>query len=114
MEAALNTLKQFSSTKIAVLGDMLELGKTAIYWHQEVGRQAGSIPLKALIVYGQYADLIKKGALKTGMDEHKIYKAKQKEEIISLLKRISAPSDVILFKASHVLDFGGLVKRVKV
>ena len=114
MEAALNTLKQFSSTKIAVLGDMLELGKTAIYWHQEVGRQAGRIPLKALIIYGQYADLIKKGALETGMDEHKIYKAKQKEEIISLLKRISAPSDVILFKASHILDFGGLVKRVKV
>jgi len=113
MQAALETLKQFSGGKIAVLGDMLELGEKTPFWHQEVGRWAANISLKALIIYGNYADDIKVGALKAGIDENKIYLMANREEILSLLKKICVPGDVILFKASHNLDFSKLVDELR-
>ncbi|MCD6319702.1 MAG: UDP-N-acetylmuramoyl-tripeptide--D-alanyl-D-alanine ligase [Candidatus Desulfofervidaceae bacterium] len=113
MQTALQTLKQFSGEKIAVLGDMLELGEKTTFWHQEVGKWAAKVPLKALIVYGTYADDIKEGALKAGMNGNKIYPIANKEEILSLLKKICVPGDVILFKASHNIGFGKLVAELR-
>jgi UDP-N-acetylmuramoyl-tripeptide--D-alanyl-D-alanine ligase len=113
METALKTLGQFQGAKIAVLGDMLELGESAIYWHKRAGEWAATLPLKALVIYGQYADFIKTGALGAGMDKDKIYQVGETEKIISLFKKIVAPSDIVLFKASHALGFENLVNILR-
>lgn len=113
MQAALEALKQFSGEKIAVLGDMLELGEKASFWHKLVGRWAADVSLKALIVYGNHANDIKEGALTAGMDKDKIHLMANKEEILSFLRRICAPGDVILFKASHSLGFEKLVDKLR-
>jgi UDP-N-acetylmuramoyl-tripeptide--D-alanyl-D-alanine ligase len=113
MQAALEALSAFENDKIAVLGDMLELGAQDIFWHEEIGKKAGSIPLKALLLYGQYAESFKKGALKAGMDEKRIFILQEKTDILPLLKKITTPGDVILFKASNKMGFSELVKRLR-
>ncbi len=113
MQAALGVLNSFKNGKIAILGDMLELGEQDIFWHEEIGKKAGSISLKALLLYGQYAEDFKRGALKAGMEEKHIFILQEKTDVLPLLDKITIPGDIILFKASNKIGFSELVKKLK-
>ncbi|HDD43758.1 MAG TPA: UDP-N-acetylmuramoyl-tripeptide--D-alanyl-D-alanine ligase [Candidatus Desulfofervidus auxilii] len=112
MKAALETLKQFNG-RIAVLGDMLELGEETSFWHKELGKWAANTGLKALILFGEYAPLIKEGAIEAGMNEKKIYLTTKKEDIIEIIHNIAAKYDVVLFKASRKIQFEKLIETLK-
>ena len=74
MAAALNTLAAMNGhgEKIAVLGDMFELGKMSGREHRELGKRAAKTRIDRLYLLGQQAATVKAGALIGGMEENKV------------------------------------------
>ena len=100
MAAALGVLGKRPGRRIAVLGDMLELGDCAQAEHYKVGRIAAE---KADMVfsYGPHAGRVIDGTITGGMSETMGRAFDDREEMAAALKRAARPGDVILFKASH-------------
>lgn len=105
MKAALQLLSETTDTdyKIAVLGDMLELGDIACEMHQEVGRMVGKLKLDALVLIGKQADNVAAGARRAGMEETAIYLVESKQQAIDQIRRLASEKQhpVILVKASR-------------
>jgi UDP-N-acetylmuramoyl-tripeptide--D-alanyl-D-alanine ligase len=101
MRAALDTLRLLKGTrKIAVLGDMLELGQDALWWHQETGRYlVGRADF--LVCVGQRASAIGEGANEEGLPPESVQRVESAEEAAAFLSPMLAAGDVVLFKASR-------------
>ncbi|MBI4087445.1 MAG: UDP-N-acetylmuramoyl-tripeptide--D-alanyl-D-alanine ligase [Candidatus Liptonbacteria bacterium] len=113
MHAALDTLKSLpAKRKMAVLGDMLEIGKYAIEAHERAGRLAGKF-LDVLITVGPRAKFIAEEARKSGMRRNKIYSFDTadaaKREVQNLMKK----GDLVLIKGSHAMELNKVVEEVK-
>ncbi len=102
-----------SNRKIAVLGDILELGEYAKELHEKVGEEVVKNNVDILLVTGEKSKEIAKKAKQKGMPEEKIYECKNKEEIIEKLKEIMKPEDVILIKASNGMKFFEIAESLK-
>jgi UDP-N-acetylmuramoyl-tripeptide--D-alanyl-D-alanine ligase len=101
MRAALDTLKLLpGERKIAVLGDMLELGAEDLWWHQETGRYAvGRADI--LVCVGPRARAIGEGASASGFSAETIQCVESPERAASLLETMLTGTDTVLFKASR-------------
>ncbi len=112
MKASLKVLSKFDNKrKIAVLGDMFELGEYSKELHEKVGEEVTNNNIDILICSGENSKYIIEKA-KERMNIENIYYLKEKEEIISLLEKIVKKEDVILFKASNGMKFYELAERV--
>ena len=100
MAAALGVLGNRSGRRIAVLGDMLELGDCSQAEHYKVGRIAAE-KADLVFAYGPYAGRVMDGLITGGMSETKGRAFEDREEMAAALIRAAKPGDVILFKASH-------------
>lgn len=107
MQAALQGFEKWSydRPRVALLGDMLELGEHAVPLHLEAGRQAADIGLDLLLAAGRYAHALKTGAVSQGMAEKDILTFTNTEELCAWLRengagRISL-SSAILVKGSR-------------
>ena len=100
MAAALNVLGNKKGRRIAVLGDMLELGSCTQAEHYKVGRIAAE-KADLVFAYGPNADRIVSGTLTGGMEENCTWAFDRKEDLVLALKRTVKPGDVLLFKASR-------------
>ena len=100
MAAALNVLGNRSGRKVAVLGDMLELGACATAEHYKVGRIAAE-KADVLLAYGPNSTRVLHGALTGGMPESRTRAFTDKEKLVNYLKQAAQPGDVMLFKGSH-------------
>ena len=100
MAAALNVLGNRKGRRIAVLGDMLELGSCTQAEHYKVGRIAAE-KADMVFAYGPNADRIVSGTITGGMDGSCTWAFEKKEELVAALKRVVKPGDVLLFKASR-------------
>ena len=108
MKAAIDLLQSAHGRKIAVLGDMFELGEEEEKLHFEVGEYTkGKADL--LVCVGNLAEHIYKGAMVQKNEDMEILYLKEKEEIYSLLEKIMMPQDTILLKASHGMGFADIV-----
>ncbi|MEK7688662.1 MAG: UDP-N-acetylmuramoyl-tripeptide--D-alanyl-D-alanine ligase, partial [Deltaproteobacteria bacterium] len=101
MEAALKTLADMEGRKIAVLGDMFELGDISDYAHRKVGMFAQDTGIDMLFTIGVYSDDMASGAMERGMLPDKIYKTQDKAELIKTLNNVVRKGDVILIKGSR-------------
>lgn len=100
MEAALKVLGAKPGRRVAVLGDMLELGSSTQAEHYRVGRIAvGKADL--VFAYGPNAVRVRSGCITGGMPERKVKDFQDPETLISALRREAKPGDVLLFKGSH-------------
>lgn len=102
MAAALGVLKTGSGRRIAVLGDMLELGEHSKRLHAQVGEAVfGSADL--LICLGSDAQYIAESALSSGMDDECVYcfGGDEYENAAKLLSTTVCAGDTVLFKASN-------------
>lgn len=104
--------------KIAVLGDMLELGDDSQKAHFEVGGCAAELGLDFLLSYGEWADEIKGGWLRNGGEIQKAIVFSEKVDMVEFLKEQVAQStlgsgDLVLFKASRGLRFETMVEALK-
>lgn len=97
--AALNLLHELNGRKVAVLGDMLELGAAEEESHRLVGRRAKAVA-DILVTVGERGRIIGEEALIDGMPAQKVFITKDTDEAISLLTDIIQEQDFVLVKGS--------------
>ena len=100
MAAALRVLGSKPGRRIAVLGDMLELGKRTHAEHYRVGRIAAE-NADFILAYGPNSDRMVSGALTGGMSANRAMSFEDRDLLVQHLKRIANDGDVLLFKGSH-------------
>lgn len=96
--------------KIAVLGDMFELGEYSDSLHEEVGKLFKETNVNSLYTLGEKAKLIAKEAKKYLKE---VYILDNKEELIKALCKETSNGDLIYFKASNGMKFNQIMKEVK-
>ena len=112
MQVALKHLSQYrESRKIAVLGDMLELGDFAKELHEEVGKKVIENNIDILFCCGENAKYIANKAQEQGMKN--VFYFTNKEEMQNKLKDTIEAKDVILFKASNGMKFSSIIEFLK-
>lgn len=113
MQASLKYLNGLKGhQKIAVLGDMFELGKFSKELHEKVGKEVVKNNIDILICCGENAKYIVEAAKKEGMNQNHIYYLESKNEIEKLIKQIWKNGDAILFKASNGMKFFEVVEKL--
>ena len=118
MASGLRTLGKLPArTRMAVLGDMLELGKAARDLHRSVGNVAAQSDLSYLAVVGEFGEQIKQGAQTSGMDPDRIRVFADKNEIIDWIEELFGgshlkPGDWLLVKASRGLALDTVVDQI--
>jgi len=106
MKAALDYLGKLpNKRKIAVLGDMLELGEYSKKLHEQVGEVVANNKIDILICRGEESLKIIKKAEEKELKKENIYHFNTNQEIISVLKKILQKEDAVLIKASNGLKF---------
>lgn len=114
MQATLKYLGTFKQNrKIAVLGDMLELGEFSKELHENVGKEVVKNNIDILICLGKNAKYIVEQAKKSNMDAEKIVYLNDANSVVKYIKDIWAKNDVILFKASNGMRFFDIVDKLK-
>jgi UDP-N-acetylmuramoyl-tripeptide--D-alanyl-D-alanine ligase len=103
MEAAMQTLSEqpWPGRKLAVVGDMLELGEWTRMAHLRIGAQAAGAGLSLLVTVGDAARDVATGAMEAGMEAHKIVTVANASEAASLLRSLVREGDFVLLKASR-------------
>ena len=100
MDAALQVLGNQKGRKIAVLGEMLELGVNAQAEHYRVGRIAAE-RADYLLAYGPNGSKMVEGAITGGLLGGRSQAFDDRQNLIRTLKRVAKPGDVLLFKGSR-------------
>jgi len=113
MCAAIKVLQDYpaKARRVAVLGDMLEMGEYASTLHQEVGKFASQGQIDVLCAVGPLAKQIYEGARQNGSSQKNLYYATQ-EEFLKNMKKILHSGDTVLFKASRGMHFEQMVEAV--
>ncbi len=111
MLAALNLLAELEGRKIAVLGDMLELGAYEREGHRLVGGRAGAV-VDLLITVGPRARIIAEEAMAVGLPPHRVWTCESNLEAIEILRQILEPGDVVLVKGSRGLRMEEIVNAL--
>lgn len=102
MRAALDTLAALEAErKVAVLGDMLELGKFSAEAHREAGRRAAAAGVELLITVGKQARETAAGAVEAGLDQERVLGCETAEEAAEECAARVRPNDLVLLKGSR-------------
>ncbi|MFW6183435.1 MAG: UDP-N-acetylmuramoyl-tripeptide--D-alanyl-D-alanine ligase, partial [Chloroflexota bacterium] len=109
--AALNLLKDLRGRRIAVLGDMLELGPAEEESHRLVGRRVKGVA-DVLVTVGQRSRLIAEEALRAGMNKTRVSSVDTPQEAVPLLEEMIDENDVILVKGSRGVSLDRLVETL--
>lgn len=113
MKSALEYLKDITAKrKIAVLGNMLELGEFSKELHQEVGKEVVKNKIDILITIGDLAKDIAKEAIKQGINENMVKQFKENKEAIFYLKENLKAEDAVLLKASNAMNFTQIAEEI--
>ena len=111
MKAALDCLSKIQGERrIAVLGDMGELGEYSKELHEKVGKVVAEDKVDILITVGTEAKQIAETAKQNGVE--KTYSFDDLKDAIDKLKKVLAVNDVVLVKASHYMNFEEIVKAL--
>lgn len=110
--AALNLLADLDGRKIAVLGDMLELGIYEARGHELVGRRAAEVA-DWLITVGERGKLIAAAARRAGMRQDNIQEFMDALEAIPLLQKELRQGDIVLVKGSHGMRMDRIVSALE-
>ena len=113
MDASLRILASLKHSRgrlVAVLGDMLELGKAAKKAHEEVGRLAGDLKLDTVVAVGPESKILKREAKKAGVENLTWFEDSNRagEYLINELR----PFDRVLVKGSRGIKMERIVKRL--
>lgn len=106
--AALNLLADLTGRKIAVLGDMLELGAYEAVGHRMVGLRAIEVA-DVLVTVGELGQLIAAEAVQNGMPSDRVQACGTNAEAVAYLEKIIEPKDVILIKGSRGVHMEDIV-----
>jgi UDP-N-acetylmuramoyl-tripeptide--D-alanyl-D-alanine ligase len=103
MLAALRTLQELAckGRRVAVLGDMAELGAHSEGAHEEVGRQAAELGIAQLFAVGKMASVMGRAARAAGLN--RVFEFADVETAAAAVKSFVKPGDLVLLKASRVM-----------
>jgi UDP-N-acetylmuramoyl-tripeptide--D-alanyl-D-alanine ligase len=110
--AALEACQQISRgrIKVAVLGDMLELGSYEKEGHLKAGQKAAEVGIDILVTIGKLAQYYREGAIERGMKTSRTHHFDTREAALEWLKSHTSAADVILVKASRGMHLDKLVQ----
>ena len=106
-KASLNTLSKLSGRRVAILGDMKELGSDELSLHHGVGEHAKKVGIDMLIAVGPLSK-----ATAEGYGDGAYYFA-DVESCIAAVNDLLQPGDTVLVKASHSMQFEKIVEALK-
>lgn len=119
VKVALDLLSMALGRKVAVLGDMFELGERECELHGEVGAYAVEKGIDVLICVGTLSKNMyesacsAKGAGLVAAEKKKVYYFETRDEMLEKLNEILKPQDSILVKASHGMHFEKVVEYLE-
>lgn len=111
--SALNLLADLDGRRLAVLGDMLELGQYERQGHEMVGLRAAQVS-EYLITVGERSHITAEAARRAGMKTNHIYEYEKPGEVIAFLKGFLTPKDVVLIKGSRGIHMDQIVSALEV
>jgi len=113
MRAALSALEAVATgRRVAILGDMRELGDLATAAHWEVGLQAARSGVQVLIAIGEFRSVVRDGALAGGMSRSQVFEAEDAIGGATLAVVMVKPRDTVLVKASRALGLERVVEAL--
>ena len=112
MKASLDVLATALGRKVAILGDMGELGTDESLLHYTVGEHAAEKNIDLLLCVGTLSEEIAKGA-KEKNPEMNAFLFRNKEDLLEKLPNLLEKGDSILIKASHFMQFEKIVKALQ-
>jgi UDP-N-acetylmuramoyl-tripeptide--D-alanyl-D-alanine ligase len=115
MNAAVSTLAAVNGggEKVAVLGDMFELGKSAAREHRALGKRVGKTRIDRLYLLGGQAGVVKAGAVSAGMAGDQIFIGRDHGDIARRLKRHLKKGDWLLIKGSRGMRMEKILSELK-
>lgn len=113
VKSALKTISAMKGErKIAILGDMRELGEYSIPTHREVGQVAADLGIDMLITVGELGKQIAHGARDWGF-KNPIREFESSDEVASVIRQEIKPGDVVLVKGSRAMEMERIVEALK-
>ena len=110
MKAAIDLLATAPGRKVAILGDMFELGENEKAMHGEVGQYAAEKGIDLILCVGGLSASMYEEAVKNGGNAKHFEKREELEEVLGNLLQ---PGDTVLVKASHSMAFDNIVKNIQ-
>jgi UDP-N-acetylmuramoyl-tripeptide--D-alanyl-D-alanine ligase len=113
VHAALRTLVDLpcKGRRIAVLGDMAELGAHSEAAHEEIGRCAAELGVGQLVAVGKMAPAIARGARRAGLN--RVFEFADVEAVAGAVKSLVRSGDVLLLKASRATHMERVAERLR-
>ena len=114
IKASILSLKNMKAKRrIAVLGDMFELGEFSEKLHRDVGKVVYENNIDKLFVIGNAAKYISEEASKLGFNKDNIFIFDDRNNLLNKLKQYIESGDVVLFKASNGMKLFEIVDELK-
>jgi UDP-N-acetylmuramoyl-tripeptide--D-alanyl-D-alanine ligase len=115
LSAALRTLADLPAAgrRVAVVGDMLELGVVSDEAHRSAGVEAAGMGVDCLIAVGRNAGFVREGALSAGLSSAAVFTAPDAIAAATLLVALAEPRDTILVKGSRGVGLEHVVEAVR-
>ncbi|TSA45647.1 UDP-N-acetylmuramoyl-tripeptide--D-alanyl-D-alanine ligase [bacterium] len=98
--------------RIAVLGDMLELGGASENAHREIGREIARCKADVLVTVGKMAKFMAEDAAASGMDKQQIFSFEKSGDAVTLVKNLIESGDLVLVKGSQGVRMEKIVKEI--
>lgn len=105
VKASLDTLKNFAGRKVAILGDMKELGSNELALHYDTGAYAKEIGIDRVLSVGPLAKELARGAEDVWFESI--------DALLPELPDLLKDGDTVLVKASHSMHFENIVENLK-
>lgn len=114
LERALKDLAELKAERrVAVLGDMLELGKKAIEYHSQAGKQVKENDWNLLVTVGPLSRYTAEAVLRAGMGKSQVKSYENSEEAAPEVGTLLRNGDLVLIKGSRGMKMEIIVKRLK-
>lgn len=116
MTAALTALSMLTpgNHRIAVLGDMLELGEQSRHYHKELGKTVAGLPIDYLFYTGEFSSDVREGALAAGMPGAHLFLSDTLEALTDILQEKLCAGDALLLKGSRKMNMERVIDLLKI
>lgn len=101
MIAMIDVLSSYKTRKVALLGDMYELGSEEENVHKLVGKYIKDKDINLLITVGNISNLINESAINNGFNKDNSYHFNDKDELLKEIDKLIKKDDTVLIKASN-------------
>ncbi len=114
LEEALRSLKELPARRrLALLGDMLELGERAVEFHRSIGQKLVEYGWDWLLTFGELSGEIGHGARQAGFPAERILSFTNHQDVVAALEAIISPGDLVLVKGSRAMKLEAVVAALK-